>query len=30
VVTRAETTNPQGLLEVSLEGQYAPRAARED
>jgi len=30
VVSLSETTNPQGLLEVSLEGQYAPRAARED
>ncbi len=30
VVSRAETTNPQGLLEVSLEGWYAPRPARED
>ncbi len=30
VVTRAETTNPQGMLEANLEGQYAPPAARED
>ncbi len=30
VVSRTETTNPQGLLEVSLEGLYAPRPTRED
>jgi hypothetical protein len=30
VVSRAETTNPQGMLEANLEGQYAPRASRED
>jgi type IV pilus assembly protein PilN len=30
VVSLSETTNPQGLLEVSLEGWYGPRAARED
>jgi type IV pilus assembly protein PilN len=30
VLSLSETTNPQGLLEVSLEGRYEPRAARED
>jgi Tfp pilus assembly protein PilN len=30
VVSRAETTNPQGMLEVSLEGWYAPRPTRGD
>jgi len=30
VVSRVETTNPQGLLEVSLEGRYTPLAAKGD
>jgi len=30
MVSSSETTNTQGLLEVSLEGWYGPRAARED
>ena len=30
VVSRVETTNPQGLLEVSLEGRYTPLAGKGD